>query len=97
MLNRKNGTLVRRLKSESNEPFNFVPRVQGGGGSVSVWGCISGGARGSLVVYSGRVNGPSYINIIQEYLTLLKVHSVKQIPTGSSCKTMHRLINRNMR
>ena len=38
VLNRKNGSLVRRLKSENNEPFNFVPRVQGGGGSVSVWG-----------------------------------------------------------
>ncbi|CAF3471855.1 unnamed protein product [Rotaria socialis] len=53
VLNRKNGSLVRRLKSENNEPFNFVPRVQGGGG-------------GSLVVYTGRVNGPSYIKIIQD-------------------------------
>ena len=52
VLNRKNGTLVLRLKSESNEPFHFVPRMQEGGGSVRVWGCISGGARGSVVVYS---------------------------------------------
>ena len=37
VLNRKNGSFVRRLKSESNEPFNFIPRAQGGGGSVSVW------------------------------------------------------------
>ena len=36
VLNRKNGTFVRRLKSESNEPFNFSPYVQGVGGSVSV-------------------------------------------------------------
>lgn len=68
VLNRKNGTLVRRLRSENNEPFNFVPRVQGGGGSVSVWGCMSGGARGSLVVYTGRVNGPAYVKIIQDAL-----------------------------
>ncbi|CAM4908505.1 unnamed protein product [Rotaria socialis] len=68
VLNRKNGSLVRRLKSESNEPFNFVPRVLGGGGSVSVWGCMPGGGRGSLVVYTGRVNGLSYIKIIQDAL-----------------------------
>ncbi|CAF4709667.1 unnamed protein product, partial [Rotaria socialis] len=55
VLNRKNGSLVRRLKSEYNEPCNFVPRVQGGG-------------RGSLVVYTGRANGPSYIKIIQDAL-----------------------------
>ena len=37
VLNRKNHVLVRRLKSEINESFNFVPRVQDGGGVVSVW------------------------------------------------------------
>ncbi|CAF1152813.1 unnamed protein product [Rotaria sordida] len=35
VLNRKNRTFVRRLQIESNEPFNFLPKVQGGGGSVS--------------------------------------------------------------
>ncbi|CAF2023710.1 unnamed protein product [Rotaria magnacalcarata] len=40
VLSRKNGSLIRRLKSENNEPFNFVLRVQGGGGSVSVWECV---------------------------------------------------------
>ncbi|CAF4180904.1 unnamed protein product, partial [Rotaria magnacalcarata] len=34
--NRKKRTLVRHLLRESDEPFNFMPRVQGGGGSVSV-------------------------------------------------------------
>ncbi|CAF3399079.1 unnamed protein product [Rotaria socialis] len=68
VLNRKNGSLVHRLKSENNEPFNFVPRVQGGGRSVSVWGCMSEGGRGSLVAYTGRVNGPSYIKTIQNAL-----------------------------
>ena len=46
----KNRTLVRRLKAENNEPFNFVPRVKGSDGTVSVWGCMSGGARGSLTL-----------------------------------------------
>ncbi|CAF4645019.1 unnamed protein product [Rotaria sp. Silwood2] len=70
VLNRKNRTFVRRLKSESNEPFNFVPRVQGGGGSVSVWGCMSGGARGPLVTYTGRLNGPAYVKVIEEALPM---------------------------
>jgi hypothetical protein len=44
--------------------------VQGGGGCVSVWGCISGGARGPLVLYSGSVDGPAYIKIIEEALPM---------------------------
>jgi hypothetical protein len=68
MFHRKNGSFVRRLRSESNEPFNFVPRLQGREGAISVWGCMAGAVRGSLVVYSGRVNGPSYIEIIQDAL-----------------------------
>ena len=28
VLNRKNSTFVRRLKSDSNEPFNFIPHIQ---------------------------------------------------------------------
>ena len=39
VLNRKNGTFVRRLNSESNEPFGFILDVQGGGDSVSLWRC----------------------------------------------------------
>ena len=70
VLNRKNRLLVRRLISETDEPFNFVPRVQGGGGTVSVWGCMSGGARGSLVTYTGRLNGPAYIKVIEHALPM---------------------------
>ncbi|CAF1003959.1 unnamed protein product [Rotaria magnacalcarata] len=68
VLNRKNRTFVRRLRSESDQPFNFIPKVQGGGGSISVWGCMAGGARGPLVIYSGKVNGPAYVKIIEEAL-----------------------------
>lgn len=70
VLNRKNRTFVRRLKTESNESFSFILKVQGGGGHVSVWGCMSGGARGPLVMYSGKVNGPAYIKIIEEALPM---------------------------
>jgi len=70
VLNRKNRTFVRRLSTEKDQPFNFVPRVQGGGGCVSIWGCMAGGARGPLVIYSGNVNGSAYIQIIEEALPL---------------------------
>jgi hypothetical protein len=70
VLNRKNRTLVRRLQTEKDEPFNFTPRVQGGGGSVRVWGCMAAGARAPLVFYSGRVNGAAYINIIKDELSM---------------------------
>ena len=70
VLNSKNRVVVRRLPRESNEPFNFMPRVQGGGGSVSVWGCMSGGARGPLVIYSGNLNSRAYIQLIEEALSM---------------------------
>jgi len=70
VFNRKTRTYVRCLQSEIIEPFNFLPRVQGGGGGVSVWGCISGGVRGPLVMCSGNVDGPAYIKIIEGALSL---------------------------
>ena len=68
VFNRKNHTFVGRLKSDSNQPLNFLPRAQGGGGHVSIWGCMSGVARGPLAMYSGKVNGLTYIKIIEEAL-----------------------------
>ena len=65
VFSRKNHTFVGCLKSEFNKPFNSFPRVQGGGGHVIVWGCMSGGARGSLVIYYGKVDGPAYIKIFE--------------------------------
>ena len=70
VLNRKNCTIVRRLRRESDEPFNFMPRVQGGGGSVSVLRCTSGDALGPLVMYSGNRNGRAYIQLIEEALSM---------------------------
>ncbi|CAM2698378.1 unnamed protein product [Rotaria socialis] len=70
VFNRKNRTLVRRLKSENNEPFNSIPRVQSGGGTASVWRCMSGGARGPLVIYTGKMDGSAYIKTIQDALPM---------------------------
>ena len=64
LFNRKNRTFVRRIITEIDKPFNFVPRVQKGGGCVSLWGCMTSAETGPLVFYEGRVNGPTYIEII---------------------------------
>ncbi|CAM2718736.1 unnamed protein product [Rotaria socialis] len=69
MQHRKNRTFVRRLRSEADQLFNFVPKGQGGGGSISVCGRMAGGARGLLVIYSAKVDGRAYVKIIEEALT----------------------------
>ncbi|CAF5065703.1 unnamed protein product, partial [Rotaria sp. Silwood1] len=33
-------------------------------------GCMSGGARGPLVTYTGRLNGPAYVKVIEEALPM---------------------------
>ena len=60
VMNRGNRVYVRRQRNESDAPFNFQPRIQGGGGEVSVWGCITFKGVGMLVVYQGRLNANSY-------------------------------------
>ena len=52
-----NRTFVRRLQTQNEHPFNFIPRVHGAGGCVSVSGCIYSGARGPFVTYSVKVDG----------------------------------------
>ena len=42
--------------------------MQENGGHGSVWGCMSGGACGPLIMYSSKVSGPAYIKIIEEAL-----------------------------
>ena len=45
----KNRTLIRRTRSESEKPFSFVPRMQKGGGSISLWDCMISEGIGDLV------------------------------------------------
>ena len=48
VLNSTNRVLVHRLKTEINESFNFVPRLQSGN-ILSVYGYMSGDARDSFM------------------------------------------------
>jgi hypothetical protein len=60
--------LVRRLQSEANAPFKFVPRIQGGGGSVRIWGLLTAKGVSPLVFYDGRMNSQNYIDIVKSEL-----------------------------
>ena len=68
LFNRKNRTLARRTRSESEKPCSFVPRMQKGGGSIRLWGCMISEGIGNLVFYDGRVNGQTYIHVIGDTL-----------------------------
>ncbi len=54
LTNWKNKVHIRRFSYEGGAKFNFQPRRQGGGGSLSVWGVLQQLAQGLLL--SMRVN-----------------------------------------
>lgn len=70
LINRKNRIYIRRRHCEENFDFNFQPRIQAGGGHVSVWGCMTANGPGPICFYEGRLNAPAYINIIKDHLPL---------------------------
>jgi transposase len=42
--------------------------VNGGGGAVGVWGCMSGNGTGCAKIYEGTINADNYIDILGSYL-----------------------------
>ena len=62
VINRKSKVIVKRLRNEKYLTRFCVPRVQGGGGSVGIWGCFSSKGIGCCEVYTGRVNQYIYRN-----------------------------------
>ena len=55
---------VRRRKNEEFNPRCTVSTLQGGGGSVMVWGAISAHGPGLLVRLDGRINSIKYIDML---------------------------------
>ena len=68
VFNRKNRVLVRRLDSQKFESRMCVPRIQGGGGSVGIWGCFSSKGTGVSNIYTGRINQFIFMDVLEECL-----------------------------
>lgn len=68
VLNRKSRVFVKRFKSEKYHPKFCVPRVQKGGGSVGIWGCMSYEGVGCCSLYSERINQFIYMETLEDHL-----------------------------
>ena len=80
VINRKTKLKVKRFQNEKFHEKFVQPRVQGGGGSAGIWGCISHKGPGCASLYSGRINADRYIETLKNHLlpsaTLFYVESV---------------------
>ena len=68
VINRKNKVIVRRHHNEKYHSRFIVPRLQGGGGSVGIWGCITYDGPGLHMLYDGRMDQHRYIETLENYL-----------------------------
>ncbi|KAL7277843.1 hypothetical protein ACG7TL_008788 [Trametes sanguinea] len=58
----------RRRKGEAHFARNIIPRVTGGGGKVTVWGCITSRGVGRLHRIEGTMDAKMYRHILEESL-----------------------------
>jgi hypothetical protein len=66
--NRKSQVIVKRLSTEKYHPRYCVPRIQGGGGSLGIWGCISNEGTGCLKCFSGRMNQNLHQDTLENFM-----------------------------
>ena len=71
-------TYVRRKVGEDLSPKYLKPCVKFGGGSVMVWGMISGDGVGPLVRLQGKVNAGVYKQLVQDHVLPVLRNSTKQ-------------------
>ena len=64
VLNRKNKVIVRRHHNEKYNSRFIVPRLQGGGSSVGIWGCIIYDGPGLHMLYNGQMDQYRYIDTL---------------------------------
>ena len=67
-VNRKSRVFVKRLRGEQNMSRFIQPRIQDGGGSVGIWGCISHKGAGVCHTYTSHINRFSYKNTLENCL-----------------------------
>ena len=68
VINRKNRVIIRRHYNEKFRSRFIVLRLQGGGGSVGIWGCITYDGPGLCCLYDGRMDQHKYIETLENHL-----------------------------
>ena len=96
ILNRKNKVIVRRHHNEKYNSHFIVPRLQGGGGSVGVWGCITYDGPGLHMLYNGQMDQHSYIDSFENYLMPIKDIFLVTRPSGCFNKITPHAIKQNL-
>ena len=71
-------TYVRRKVGEELSPKCLKASVKFGGGSVMVWGMISGDGVGPLVQLQGKVNAGVYKQLVKDHVLPVLRNSTKQ-------------------
>ena len=66
VFNRKGRVYVKRYANEKYLAKMCTPRLQGGGGSVGIWGCFSFLGTGVNCIYRGRINQETYIKVLED-------------------------------
>ena len=71
VVNRKTKRKIRRYTITSRINYSqqlFAQRVQGGGGSVGIWGCFNYQGAGICHIYRGRMNQLAYREVLENAL-----------------------------
>ena len=68
VINHKSILIIKMLAGEKFKERFCVPRIQGGGGSVGIWGCFSHKGTGSYNIYNGRINQYNYKETLESKL-----------------------------
>lgn len=68
LINRKTTPRVWRFSYEKYDERFVKKVVQGGGGSIGVWGCIGQKGTGCAATYTGRLNALKYLDLLENNL-----------------------------
>ena len=60
--------IIKVHSSTKETDLPFIPKVQKGGFSVMFWGCFTRYAKGPLTVVEGTIDGPKYLQLVQDII-----------------------------